>query len=361
MTPDRLARLRLARSEGVGPITYRRLLARFPSPEEALAALPDLARSAGRAGPLRIATLRDAEREAEALRRRGATLLFQGDPLYPQPLAWLPDAPPLIAVLGDPAALTDRAVGIVGARNASAPGQRMAEALGADLASRGLVVVSGLARGIDAAAHRGALHTGRTVACIAGGLDMPYPPEHADLQARIAERGAVVSEAPLGTAPQARHFPKRNRVIAGLSLGVVVVEAAMRSGSLITARFAQEAGREIFAVPGSPLDPRALGSNDLLRQGAILTESADDVLANLPKVAAPPTESGALAEARVDYDVGAAVAAVASLLSPSPGLLDDLIRRSGQPAGAVMAALTQLELAGKIEMLPGSRVCSLPE
>ena len=212
-------------------------------------------------------------RELRGFARLGARMLFAGEPDYPPLLALLDDAPAAIAVLGDPALLASRAIALVGGRNASANGQRMAETLAAELA-RSLVVVSGLARGIDAAAHAGAMQTGRTIAAVAGGLDMPYPPEHADLQRRIAESGAVLSEAPLGTAPQARHFPRRNRIIAGLSLGVVVVEAALRSGSLITARLAQEAGRELFAVPGSPLDPRSRGANDLIRQGAHLTETA---------------------------------------------------------------------------------------
>ncbi len=220
-------------------------------------------------------------RELHALDRLGARMIFAGEAGYPPLLAMLDDAPAVIAVLGDPALLADRAVALVGGRNASANGQRMAESLAAELA-HSLVVVSGLARGIDAAAHTGALQTGRTVAAVAGGLDVPYPPEHADLQRRIAETGAVITEAPLGTTPQARHFPRRNRIIAGLALGVVVVEAALRSGSLITARLAQEAGRELFAVPGSPLDPRSRGANDLIRQGAHLTETAQDVLDNLP-------------------------------------------------------------------------------
>ncbi len=278
---DALDRLRLARAEGVGPVAYRRLLARYGSAAAALDALPGLARAGGRQAPPAVPSPDDASRELHALGRLGARIIFAGEPDYPPLLAMLDDAPAAIAVLGDPACLQDRAVAVVGGRNASANGQRMAETLAADLA-HSLVVVSGLARGIDAAAHAGALQTGRTVAAVAGGLDNPYPPEHADLQRRIAESGAVLTEAPLGTAPQARHFPRRNRIIAGLSLGVVVVEAALRSGSLITARLAQEAGGELFAVPGSPLDPRSRDANDLIRQGAHLTETAQDVLDNLP-------------------------------------------------------------------------------
>ena len=278
-----LDRLRLARTEGVGPVTYKRLMARFGDAAAALEALPGLASGAGRIAPPAIPKPADMRREMEGVARLGGRMLFIGDPDYPPLLDLLEAGPPVLTMLGDPAVFRDRAIAVVGARNASANGRKMAELLAADLAMKGLVVVSGLARGIDAAAHEGALRTGRTIAAIAGGIDIPYPPENADLQARIAERGAVVAEAPLGTAPQARHFPRRNRVIAGLALGVVVIEAAPRSGSLITARMAQEASRELFAVPGSPLDPRCRGSNDLIRsEGAHLTESAADVIDNLP-------------------------------------------------------------------------------
>jgi DNA processing protein len=253
----------------------------------------------------------------------------------------------------------------------------MAESLGAELAEAGFAVVSGLARGVDGAAHEGALRSGVTIAAVSGGIDMPYPPEHADLQRRIAQSGAVVAEAPLGTAPLARHFPRRNRVIAGLSLGVVVVEAALRSGSLITARLATEAGREVFAVPGSPLDPRARGANDLIREGAHLTEGLADILANLPDhpsreglsrnplfsrgespgLSAPadtPPDPGLSAA-----EAGQARALVLHALSPAPTDVDDLIRRCQLPAPAVMAALLDLEIAGRIESLPGNRVARL--
>ncbi len=294
VTADELDRLRLARTEGVGPVTFRRLMARFATAAEAIEALPGLARSGGRAEAPRVPGRDEATRELERLARLGGRMLFLGGPGYPPLLALLADAPSAIAVLGDVGCLSARAVALVGARNCSTNGERMAEALSTDLASSGLVVVSGLARGIDAAAHRGAMHVGRTVACVAGGLDCPYPAEHAALQAEVAAHGAVVAEAALGVAPQNRHFPRRNRIIAGLSLGVVVVEAALRSGTLITARLAQELHREIFAVPGSPLDPRSRGSNDLIRQGAFLTESAADVLANLPDHGpALGTDSGA--------------------------------------------------------------------
>jgi DNA processing protein len=370
-----LDKLRLARTEGVGPVTYRRLLARFQTPEAAIEALPEIARAGGRETPLKTPSRRDAARELEKLHHIQGRMVFAGDDDYPPLLALLPDPPPCLSILGSLSALHGRGVGVVGARNASANGQRMAEALAADLAAKGLVVVSGLARGIDAAAHRGALHVGLTVAAVAGGLDQPYPPEHAGLQAEIAARGAVITEAPFGTAPQSRHFPRRNRLIAGLSLGLVVVEAALRSGSLITARLAQEAHREIFAVPGSPLDPRCQGTNDLIRQGAHITESADDVLANLPDdprsagLARNPLFAHAGAQGLADetapwdapsdavIDIAAAQSNILGLLSPSPTDLDDLVRRSGLPASAVAAALMQLELALRVEIIPGNRVC----
>jgi DNA processing protein len=373
---DTCAYLRLARSEGVGPIAYRRLLARFGSPTAALDALPTLARAGGRSSAPAVPTEAEARRELDRLERLGGRLLIAGQPDYPPLLALQDDAPPVLAVLGAVSALADRSVALVGGRNASANGQRMAETLAEELAKSGLTVVSGLARGVDAAAHEGALRAGCTVAAVAGGLDVPYPPENADLQRRIVERGAVVSEAPLGTTPQARHFPRRNRIIAGLALGVVVIEAAPRSGSLITARLAQEAGREIFAVPGSPLDPRTQGSNDLIRQGAHLTENAADVLANLPdhpfrqglardplfarEEPAEMEEPGWLEEGpAAPSEVAEVRSQLADLLGPSPTAVDDLVRRCQFSPAAVMAALLELELAGRIETLPGQRVALL--
>lgn len=375
--PERLARLRLARTDGVGPIVFRQLLSRFGGAAEAIAALPGLARAGGRAVVQSVPSRAEAEREFSELIRRGGRFVFEAEPDYPPLLALLSDAPPVISVLGDPRHLAVRAVALVGGRNASANGQMVAERLAEDLARAGLVVVSGLARGIDTAAHRGALRGGVTVGVVAGGIDIAYPPENEALQHEIAESGALISEAPLGTAPAARHFPRRNRLIAGLALGVVVVEAAPRSGSLITARLAQETGREIFAVPGSPLDPRARGSNDLIRQGGHLTEAAEDVLANLPDhplrqgiarspmfahgptpgMAEPPpawiepAESPAVMER--------ARAAVLALISPAPTPVDEIIRRCQFSAAAVAAALLELELAGRTETLPGNRVCLL--
>ena len=371
---DPIDRLRLARSEGVGPVTYRRLLQRFSSAAAALDALPRLARAGGKSEAPSIPTAATASRELQRLQQLGGTLLFSDAPDYPPLLALLDDAPPVLSVLGDAAALPRRAVALVGSRNASANGQRIAETLAAELAAAGIVVVSGLARGIDTAAHRGALRAGCTIACVAGGVDVPYPPENVELQAQIARGGAVVGEAPLGTAPQARHFPRRNRIIAGLSLGVVVVEAAPRSGSLITARLAQEAGRELFAVPGSPLDPRCRGSTGLIREGAHLTETAADVLENLPdhplregitrsplfaRGAAPERMAEPPPEFAEPDDASVIQAKVLQLLGPSPVAVDELIRRSQCPPAEVNAVLLDLEIAGRVQTLPGNRVALL--
>lgn len=365
---DRTALLRLIRTEGVGPQTFRRLRARFASPEEALDALPGLARAGGRARPPSVPRLSDIRREIDRHEQLGARLIFLGDADYPPLLALLPDAPPVIAVLGDPALLHKPIVAVVGARNASVNGRRIAADIAGDIAASGRPVVSGLARGIDAAAHQAALREGTTIAAIPGGLDVVYPPEHKDLQAQIAASGAIVAEAPPGTAPLARHFPKRNRIIAGLALGVVVIEAALRSGSLLSARYALDYGRELFAVPGSPLDPRARGGNDLIRQGAHLTESADDVLANLPD------RPGALfANARITPlapglgeppapvedtpdELDRARRDIPRLLSASPVGVDELARHCQFSPSAMISVLTELELAGRIETLPGNRI-----
>ena len=365
------ARLRLVRSENVGPVTYRRLMERYADADAAIAALPELARNGGRMQAPKVPSLQTIADEIGAIERIGARLLILGDASYPPLLAQLPDAPPAITVLGDVGVLHRRLVAIVGSRNASSNGMRIAEALAAELGDLGLVVVSGLARGIDAAAHRGALFVGPTVACIAGGLDHPYPPENAVLQGQIAQRGAVVAEAPLGTVPQSRHFPRRNRIIAGLSLGCVVVEAAARSGSLITADLAHTYGRELFAVPGSPLDPRCRGANNLIRQGtAHLTESAADVLAQLPDLPRlgpdgfaerpQPAFSGWADQALGHWpELDGVRPEVLGLLGPDPVAVDDLIRRCQFSVGAVLAVLTELELGGRVESLPGNRVSLL--
>ncbi len=359
---ERLARLRLLRSENVGPITFHELIARFGSGAAALDALPELARQGGRARPIRLGPRDRAEAELEALSAEGARVLFNGEPDYPERLAEIADAPPFVSVLGDAELLARRCVAVVGARNASANGRRLAETLAAELGGRGYVVVSGLARGVDTAAHKGSL-AGGTVAVVAGGLDVVYPQENIGLYEEIAARGALLSEMPPGTVPQARHFPRRNRLISGLALGVLVVEAAPRSGSLITARMALEQGREVFAVPGSPLDPRARGCNDLLRQGAVLTETADDVEAVLdgmlrPALGAP--QGFELPEPQPVPDAGAGLEParreVVELLAAEPVMVDEILRRCQVSPAIVNTVLLELELAGRLERHPGNRV-----
>jgi len=359
---ERLARLRLWRSENVGPITFHRLMARFGSGRAALDALPDLARRGGRSRPVTLQPAAEAERELAALEALGAVALCCGETGYPSRLAELEDAPPLLAALGRVELLSRDSLAIVGARNASGNGRRLARQLAADLGAQGYIVVSGLARGIDAAAHEGALGTG-TVAVLAGGLDVVYPRENAALHAAIAADGVLVSEMPPGLEPQARHFPPRNRLISGLAWGVVVVEAALRSGSLITARLAAEQGREVFAVPGSPLDPRARGCNRLLRDGATLTESAEDVVAGLSHLGRPRIAEPRAADFQAEVHgipkviaVDGAHARLRELLGVSPVAVDELIRQCQLSPAVANMALLEMELAGRVERHPGNRV-----
>ena len=354
MSNDIIDRIRLIRSPSIGPVTYRQLIARFGSPSAALAAIPDLARRGGGSAP-RLFGRDEAERERARVEKLGARYLTLGQGLYPSLLAQLDDAPPLLIAKGDLGLLDRPSVAIVGARNASAAACRFARSLAHDLGREGLAVVSGLARGIDSAAHDGALESG-TIAVIAGGIDVFYPPENKARQEALFEQGLVLAEMPPGTEPRARHFPYRNRIIAGLTLGTIVVEAAPKSGSLITARLAAEAGREVMAVPGSPLDPRARGCNQLIRDGATLVQDADDVVEAVeparPRVAAPKS---AYELAGKDFD-GEAAQAVESLLGPSPVPVDELIRLSGAPSGAVQMALLELDLAGRLDRHAGGRV-----
>lgn len=359
---ERIDWLRLSRSENVGPVTFARLLERFGTAGAALDALPDLARRGGRGAPIAIPTKAAAEREIEAHERFGARLLARVEPSYPQALAVLPDAPPLISVRGQESLLNRPAIAVVGARNASANGRRLARDLAAALGAAGLVVVSGMARGIDTAAHEGAMATG-TVCVLAGGVDVVYPPENRPLYEAAVERGAIVAEMPVGTTPQASHFPRRNRVISGMAMGVVVVEATLRSGSLITARLALDQGREVFAVPGSPLDPRSSGPNNLIRQGATLVEGADDVLGVLgPMLIRPlsepssqpfaPSPQGATDESEVEKALGLVVEA----LGPSPVTVDEIIRQCQLSPSVMSMALLELELAGRLDRHPGNQV-----
>ncbi len=359
---ERIERVRLARTENVGPIGFRQLMERFGTASAALSALPTLARRGGRRAPIRICPRELAERELESAAALSAHPLTLGEAAYPVRLAAIADAPPIIYVRGEPDMLARPSVAIVGARNASAAGVRFARELAGGLGAAGLVVTSGFARGIDTAAHRGAVDTG-TVAVLAGGVDNIFPPENQDLYDAIVSQGAVVSEMPPGTVPKARHFPRRNRLVAGLAFGIVVVEAAFRSGSLITARLALEQGREVFAVPGSPLDPRCRGSNGLIRQGAVLTETADDVLAvvspMLTGYRAEPDDRPAMApeEALTEAtELDSSRAHIAAILSPTPVAVDELIRQSKLTASVVLTILLELELAGKLARHPGNRV-----
>lgn len=346
---ERFARLRLARTDRIGPVAFTQLIGRYGSALSAPDALPNLVRKSGAASvPPPVETV---EREMAAGEAIGARLLVLGDPDYPEMLATLDPPPPILWTRGRVDLLNQPSVAIVGARIASAGGQRIARGLAQQLGQAGHVVVSGMARGIDAAAHEGALATG-TVAVLGGGVNDIYPSEHADLYARLTEQGCVVSESPVGARAQARDFPRRNRIISGLSRGVVVVEAEVRSGSLITARLAAEQGRDVFAVPGSPLDPRARGPNELLRQGAILCEGIEDIdraFNTLRTLREPPADpmrfDGHIDDAFLDR--------VAALLSPTPTPRDEIARALDAPVSQVAAALLELSLTGRADLLPG--------
>ena len=362
-TPDlpdseRIDRLRLIRSDNVGPRTFASLLRHFGDARTALERLPHLARRGGASGAGRICSEEDARAELAAGKRIGVNIVAPGEAAYPPRLATLDDAPPLLGVRGAPGVMMRPMIAIVGSRNASGAGLKFASQLARDLGDAGFIVISGLARGIDQAAHRATVGSG-TVAALAGGHDRIYPPEHTDLLAALLEQGGAISEMPLGHVPRARDFPRRNRLISGASLGVVVIEAAHRSGSLITARMAAEQGREVFAVPGSPLDPRAAGTNDLIKQGATLTTEASDVI----NAVAPIMERPVAFAARepdgdpLDFDAGASERKrIVDLLGPSPISLDDLIRMSDASPAIVRSILLELELAGRLERHDGGLV-----
>jgi DNA processing protein len=388
---QRLDWLRLIRSENIGPRTFRALVNQYGGAAAALEALPRIASRRGRS--IKIAHRADAEREMEQAARLGVRFVALGEPDYPRTLQAIDTAPPLLAVRGSAEVLNRPTVAMVGSRNASAAGLTFTERLARDLGSAGYAVVSGLARGIDARAHTAALATG-TIAVLAGGHDRIYPAENAPLLDRIiAEGGAVISEMPLEWEPRGRDFPRRNRIVSGLSYGVVVIEAARRSGSLITAAFALEQGREVFAVPGSPLDPRAEGANDLIRGGATLCGSAEHVTGvlapligknlgsrpearepaahayddeplwdeldlpdTIPDVSRAPRGPGASDEEAGVEDARDDRTLVAQLLGPAPVSIDDLARQSGLPVRTIQMALLELELAGRIERHGGNAV-----
>lgn len=374
---ERFARLRLARSQNVGPRTFFHMIRRFGSAERALMCLPDLAARGGKSDYV-VCSIEDAQAEIAAGTRAGAVMLQAGEARYPRLLSEIEPAPPILWVLGDSEIFQRRAISIVGARNASALGLRTARRLARELAANGHVIVSGLARGVDTAAHEASLTTG-TVAVLAGGLDEIYPPENIALADRIAERGALVSEMPFGVKPTSRLFPRRNRLISGLSEGVVLVEAAARSGSLITARFALEQGREAMACPGAPEDPRAAGCNQLIREGAGLVRHAGDI----EEVLATPQARGFAEggesfhfdadlfgeeEMRDDYDAlsdfdeeggmgdDALAEQIIELLGPHPVEIDEVARQCGVAPSEMSLAILELDLAGRVEILPGGMI-----
>ncbi|RVD68887.1 DNA-protecting protein DprA [Mesorhizobium sp. M4A.F.Ca.ET.029.04.2.1] len=358
---QRLSWLRLIRTPNVGPASFRELINRFGSAEAALEMLPELMISGGASRILRTPTVAEAEAELDAARRAGGRFVGIGEADYPLLLKAMDNPPPLLAVKGEGAVFRLPAIAIVGARNASLAGVKMARMLAADLGRDGYAIVSGLARGIDTAAHQGSLSSG-TIGVLAGGLDMPYPPENAALCNEIVERGgAVVSEMPFGWQPRAQDFPRRNRLVAGMALGLVVVEAAQRSGSLISARLAGEMGRLVFAVPGSPLDPRAAGSNGLLKDGATLVTEAADVSSAIAPLAgarvsriaplAEPPDLSAMPPPREDDRAG-----VLEALGPTPVAVDEVIRHTGLSAAQVSMVLLELDLAGRLERHAGGNV-----
>jgi DNA processing protein len=353
---EAFARIRLLRSPNVGPISYAQLLRRFGTAVAALEALPDLASRGGR--DYRPAAREAIEREVAAVRAAGARYLFHDTPGYPQLLGEIESAPPILTYIGDTALASRPCVAIVGARNASAAAVKLARDFAAALAEAGFAIVSGLARGIDGAAHRGALPA--TIGVIASGIDIAYPPQHRELQDQVALQGLLLAEQPPGTEPRGSHFPSRNRIIAGLALGTLIVEAAPKSGSLITARLAGEAGREVMAIPGSPLDARSHGCNQLIREGAVLVQTPDDVIELLQGFTGTPRstfrEPAPRYSAADDELAADEPADIAALLTTAPVAIDELVRQSGAPAGAIHLTLLELEIAGRLVRHAGGRV-----
>lgn len=360
---DKLDVLRLIRSDNIGPMTFFQLVKFCGSVTKAIEMAPEMSRRGGRKKPIHIIPKSDAERELSALKRYGAELVLYGDATYPRLLQLVPDAPPAISVLGHTHLLSSaRMLGVVGARNASANGCMFTKKLVADTAKAGTVIVSGLARGIDTAAHQASLASG-TIAVIAGGIDSIYPPENEALYHQIREQGAIIAEAPYNSKPLARHFPARNRIIAGMSQGTLVVEASLKSGSLITAQYALDYNRDVFAVPGSPMDPRCHGTNQLLRDGAHLVQNASDVLAHLREDDIPlaehetlPLFSHSVQETTDDATMQRVHATFLQALSYNPIDIDNLLSSTAVPAHIGLAVLLELELAGRIVRMPGSLI-----
>ncbi len=358
---ERLARLALARSGGIGPMRFQELLGECGSAQAALDQLPALMQRA-RLKTKRVATTAEAEKEVDALQKLGGRLIVWGEDTYPPQLAEIRDPPPVISVIGQAALLDRPMVAIVGARNASAAARRWTEDLARDLGEKDFVVVSGMARGIDTAAHKGALQTG-TVAVLAGGIDHIYPPENETLYGELKADGAIVTEQQLGLTPRSGHFPRRNRLVAGLAQGVIVVEATRKSGALITARLAAEEGRDVFAVPGSPRDPRARGPNHLIRQGAILTEGIEDIVEALARpeprriqLDAAEETTGEAAQNDQDSAPASMAKRILDCLGTTPVEVDEIVRRCQVTASDAQTMLMELELEGRIERHPGNKI-----
>lgn len=358
---EKIAWLRLIRTENIGPITFYHLLQNFGTAQKAIEALPALSRKGGRLKGLKLCTPDAAIAEMQALEALGGKMIFAAEATYPLSLSAIEDAPPVLSVLGNARLLNLPCIGIVGARNASLNGRKFAEKLAKDLGAGGQMVVSGLARGIDAAAHTGALATG-TIACVAGGAGNIYPPENTALYHRIRNEGCIVAESPLGMEPMARHFPKRNRIISGLSAGIIVVEATIKSGSLITARMAAEQGRDVYAIPGHPFDPRAAGPNKLIQDGATLVLDAGDILQNLAdfsgarQTLSEPSQAAWHPEDLSENDAEAVRDIILQNLSSTPVTVDELVRTCHLTIPAAQMILLELEIAGRIQRLPGNRV-----
>ncbi len=358
--------LRLIRTENVGPVTFYRLIERFGTAGKALEALPTLSKNGGRLKPQEPPSIAKIEAEFGAMEKFGASFIFAAESNYPLSLSATEDAPPVLAVKGNKKLLNRAGIGMVGARNASLNGRKLAEKLARDLGEAGQIIVSGLARGIDTSAHQGSLQTG-TIAVVAGGVNIVYPSENKALYDQIADYGLIVAESPFGVEPMAQHFPKRNRIISGLSSGVVVVEATLKSGSLITARMAGEQGRDVFAVPGHPFDPRASGPNKLLKDGAVLVENADDILRATMDFTGKPKglrdiQAPAWTPEPAVFDEGEAEEGrthIIGCLSATPVTVDEIIQTCHMSVGAVAGVLLELELAGRLQRLPGNRVILL--
>ena len=361
---ERLDWLQLIRTESIGPITFHRLVKKFGTPRKVLEALPDISRKSGRKRAIKIASRQDVEDELSQADRAQMTMIAFCEPSYPASLSPIPDPPPVLYVKGHSSLFEKRGIAIIGARNASGVGRKLAKMLAADLGEKSFSIVSGLARGIDGAAHEASLTSG-TIAVVAGGADVVYPPEHAELTAEIGNRGAIVSERPPGFTPTARDFPRRNRLISGLSQGVIVVEAAARSGTLITARFALEQGREVFAVPGSPLDPRCQGANNLIRDGATLVQTAQDVIDALSMQtrglkASGPKDLFDWAQDEVDQPSDEHLRQqILETLSYTPQHRDEILRAIDAPPGLIIDGLISLVLSGEAEEQSGGRFALL--